>query len=155
MTARLLPLLAVASLGLAAQGCIIVTDDTPSCTTDLRNYSITLDRYTPTTVYLADVVSVQACENEYCSMAGAPDASGYRNFGSPTDTRYPRGQLSISDSGTGQLRVSAVYQMIERQTYSNLTVKVTTRTGAVVQVTGGVGWSWDGCHSAPTSPVAS
>lgn len=156
MTARLLPLLAVASLGLAAQGCIIVTDDgSPSCTTDVRNYSITLDRYTSgPPIYVSNVVSVQACDGDYCAMAGAPDGSGYRTFGSPSDTRYPRGQLSIADSGTGQIRVSVVFQMLERQTYTTVSVKLTTASGAVYVVSGNVSWTFDGCHSAPTSTVA-
>lgn len=151
---RLLPLLAVASLGLATQGCIIVTDDTPACTTDVKNYAITLNK-TATGINLADVVSVQACDGDYCAATGAPDGAGNRNFGVASDGNYPRGQVRLSDAGGGNLAVYAVFQMYERGGYSSLTVKVQTTTGVVRIVSGTVTWNYDGCHNAPMSSLAS
>ncbi|MBK7394899.1 MAG: hypothetical protein IPJ34_01010 [Myxococcales bacterium] len=151
---RLLPLLAVASLGLATQGCIIVTDDTPSCTTEVKNSTITLSK-TATGINLADVVSVQACDGDYCAATSAPDGAGNRTFGIASDGNYPRGQLRLTDLGAGQVGVNATFQMYERGGYSSLTVKLQTSSGLVRIVAGTINWNYDGCHYYPTSTIAS
>ena len=153
---RLLPLLAVLPVFAASSGCVILADDgRTNCSTDLRNYGITLTKNAP--MALSEVSQIMACIDTICVAAGPADGAGARNFGDPVNGDMPRGQVTLTSAGAS-VTVNAVFQMNERNNgYNSVSIRLTSTTGMTQIVTGTVTWTMtsDQCHGVPKSTIAS
>ena len=131
-----LPLLFASTLG--SLGCSGL-----ACTTELRGYTITIDRDVATSVDPEGSV-VAACVGGNCKSFTV----GQGKFGSEAGFETIGGELM--KTGDGKARLRAKFSVAERSGTTPLSVRVTSSAGAVLMdAAGEVEWDSDGCHSAP------
>jgi len=131
--------LALPLLSLGNAGCF-------SCTTELRGYSMTMRRDVPAAAEALRGGSVELCVPGHCARAAIDETGAVkRPEASPGGAG---GTITGTDANTSRMELT--FGMSEGGGVDEVRVRVfDAQERQVLETTGQVSWSSDGCHSSP------